>query len=393
MSNLQEILILTPVFHPEIGGIETHLMDLCKVLSRFGDTHAVVATFQPIFTLKNSSAPSHERIGCFDVIRFKWIMPGLFDRICKHSMLLAELYLMPYYFLRSLGVMLRYRRQIQIIHAQGLMAAFCGRIFAAIFHKRLIISTHSFYKLAVPNLTNRIIRFVLKGAFRVLSLSNQSLSEVIALGIPPERVEVYRYWIDAERFQPAPRDESRRLLNLKEQFTILFAGRFLEVKGVLTILDILDRLPPDATLVFVGGGPLDAEIRRRIAGHPNAILMPLIANEGITRFYSAADVLIVPSIWQEGLGRVILEAMTCGVPVIGSNRGGIPEVVNPATGILINPNADELLAAIVALKDDPQRRLALGAASRTYALEHFSDRNAEVIRRAYRDALITRLRV
>ena len=283
--------------------------------------------------------------------------------------------------------MLRHRRQVRIIHAQGMMAAICGRVFAALFRKRLIVSTHSFYHLAAPTLTNRILRFVLKGAFRVLALSEQSRAEVVALGIPPERAEVYRYWIDAERFQPAPREESRRLLNLKEQFTILFAGRFLEVKGVLTILDILDRLPADATLVFVGGGPLEGEIKRRLAGHPNAILMPPMANDRITRLYSAADVLIVPSIWQEGLGRVILEAMTCGVPVIGSNRGGIPEVVNQSTGILIDPTADELLAAIMALKADPQRRLALGTASRAYALEHFTDRNAEVIRRAYHDAL------
>lgn len=387
MQNQQEILILTPVFQPEIGGIETHLTDLCKVLSRAGDTHAIVATFQPIFTVKRNDAPPRERIGCFDVIRFKWVLPGVFDRICKRSSLLAEIYLMPYYFLRSLGVMLRYRRRIQVIHAQGLMAAFCGRIFSILFKKPLIVSTHSFYNLTAPTLTIRIIRRILRGAFRILSLSEQSRAEVLAIGVPPEKAEVYRYWIDEERFQPAPRTEARRAMNLKDQFTILFSGRFLEVKGVPIILDILERLPPDATLVFVGGGPLESEIRRRIAGNPNAILMPIIPNDRITQLYSASDVLIVPSTWQEGLGRVILEAMTCGLPVIGSNRGGIPEVINSTTGILIEPNPEELLAAIIALKGDEARRRNLGTAARAYSLEHFSSRNAEVIRRAYRDAL------
>lgn len=385
--NRMGVFIITPVFHPEIGGIESHLLDLCKVLSRRDDVQCVVATCQPIFTLKRNDLPVREQMGCFDVHRFKWIFTGLFDRLARRSPLMAELYLAPYFALRTLFLFIRHRRDIQIIHSQGLMAAGIGRMLAFLFGKKMIVSTHSFYGLVHGAITQRTTRAFLRSAFRVLCLSDQSLEEVRAIGVKPGRSQVYRYWIDEERFHPAPRAECRTTLGWPDKFTILFSGRFLEVKGIPILLNILPRLGPDVHVVLVGGGPMEAEIRARLAPFPNATLMPPKSNDEIYRIYSAADVLVVPSTWQEGLGRVILEAMTCGVPVIGSNRGGIPEVVNEATGILIEPVETELLQAIQSLQNDPQRCRRLGAAARQYALERFSSRNAAVIIKAYQDAV------
>jgi glycosyltransferase involved in cell wall biosynthesis len=88
----------------------------------------------------------------------------------------------------------------------------------------------------------------------------------------------------------------------------------------------------------------------------------------------AADCLVCPSLWAEAAGLVILEAMACGLPVVASRIGGIPEfVIDGVTGYLIPPGDHNLLAIrIRALLDDPLSRRMMGLSARTLGTEQYS---------------------
>ncbi|NQS88963.1 glycosyltransferase family 4 protein, partial [Patescibacteria group bacterium] len=97
--------------------------------------------------------------------------------------------------------------------------------------------------------------------------------------------------------------------------------------------------------------------------------------------YNAADAVIMPSQYEEGYGRVILESLSCGTPVIASNRGGIKEVLTDSVGMLIEPTEEEITKA---LKEINLKELSKNC--RPYAEEMFSSHNALVIEKAYKEA-------
>jgi glycosyltransferase involved in cell wall biosynthesis len=143
----------------------------------------------------------------------------------------------------------------------------------------------------------------------------------------------------------------RRMWGLTlDQQVILFVGSLSEHKGVaflITALDQVVRAHPDAALVIAGSGPLETDLRRhttemrldsrvRFAGR--------ISYREIPAYMAAADVLVHPSL-DEGLPRVVLEAMAMKLPVVASRVGGIPEVViDGRTGLLVPAGDPDSLA-------------------------------------------------
>lgn len=384
----RHIFMLSPVFAPEVGGIETHLMDFCKYLSARGGIRVTVGTYQPIFTLKRNDAPAREQIGCFDVHRYRWLRPGTFDKLYDRSPILAELYLAPYYFIRSVWLFIKHGRDADLIHSHGLMTSLTARVLSIVFRKPLVLSTHATYHLDKPSVTNRVMKWVFAGVNRVLVTSQHSREDVLYTGIAPDLIDLYRFWIDEALFHPEPKVEARQKLGWPERFTVLYAGRYLEVKGIKVILDTIPRLPSDVTLAFVGGGTLESEIRDVAAKHANVIVLPLQRNEDMRVVYSAADVVIAPSLWEEAFGRVLVEAMMCQTPVIVSRRGGMKELVTADMGLMLEPTEpDALLNAILELRADPIHCAALGVGARKRASEVFSIRNAETLVAAYERAI------
>ncbi len=83
--------------------------------------------------------------------------------------------------------------------------------------------------------------------------------------------------------------------------------------------------------------------------------MGKIANVDLPKYYNIADIFCIPSQYEEGYGRVVIEAVACGVPVIGSNKGGIPEALNETVSILVEPTKDNLKSAISGLYFDEHK--------------------------------------
>jgi len=152
--------------------------------------------------------------------------------------------------------------------------------------------------------------------------------------------------VDIETFHPEPSERHRT----RERFgwgandvVVGFVGRFIEEKGVDTLLEAFARAAGRWHLLFVGGGVLASRIGSVQQQHPARVrLVESPPHDEVPRYLRAMDVLCAPSRtsvrWKEQFGRMLIEAMACGVPVIASDSGEIPHVVQDAG--LVLPEGD-----------------------------------------------------
>ena len=179
--------------------------------------------------------------------------------------------------------------------------------------------------------------------------------------------------IDPESFRPAPSRDMRQSLGLTG-FVVGFIGRLVEEKGVRVLVESVRGLS-DTQLLIVGSGPLRQEIES--AARDGGIrLVDTVPHEQIASYLNALDALVLPSqttpTWKEQFGHVLIEAMACGVPVIGSSSGAIPEVVGEAGLIFPEGDVAALRAAIAGLRASPDRRFELARAGRERVLAYYT---------------------
>lgn len=176
-----------------------------------------------------------------------------------------------------------------------------------------------------------------------------------------------------DSFAPAPTNRPARAV------TIGYAGRLVREKGVQVLLRALAQVSGDWQLKILGSGPLFRPLERQVADlklSARVQFAPWVASDQMPTFFNSLDLLVVPSLtqanWQEQFGRVIMEAMACGVPVIGSDSGEIPNVLGDAGIIVPEGDPSALARAIDDLIRDSARRRALGALGRARVLALYS---------------------
>ncbi len=139
--------------------------------------------------------------------------------------------------------------------------------------------------------------------------------------------------------------------SLTGRFTVGFVGRLVKEKGIRVLNEAARGL--DVRLLAVGVGP--EQVNGEVVGG--------VRPEQVKSYLRQMDVLVLPSLtapkWKEQFGRVLIEAMTCGVPVVGSDSGAIPETIGDAGLIVPEGDVAALRAAIVRLKDDAELRAEL----------------------------------
>jgi len=201
------------------------------------------------------------------------------------------------------------------------------------------------------------------------------------------RLEQLSPGVDVERFTPGADGAAvRERYGLGDAPVIACVSRLVARKGQDVLVagwrHVLDR-HPTARLLLVGGGPLEASLRRSAARHglgDSVVLTGPVAGEHLPAYYAAGDVFAMPcrtrraGLDVEGLGMVFLEAAACGRPVVAGTSGGAPEAVREGvTGHVVDPRSPAAVAATIAdLLDDPDRARAMGAAGRAWVEERWS---------------------
>jgi len=187
--------------------------------------------------------------------------------------------------------------------------------------------------------------------------------------------------VDPQFFRKREVSDIRSALGLRGRFAIGYAGRILEAKGIADLIKALVLLPTDCVLVLVGSGEFEVEARRlaeELGVTSRLHWVPFISSLEMPDYMNAFDVLVLPSrttrTWKEQFGRVLIEAMACEVPVIGSDSGEIPNVIGEAGLVFPEGDAPALAKCLRALSEDRALLGRLAAAGRVRVLERFTNR-------------------
>ena len=224
--------------------------------------------------------------------------------------------------------------------------------------------------LKIPNrFVERRTRTALREAHFLLTVSDDLRNKAVALGARPERIRTVQNGVDHEIFNPTDRNASRRVLGVPlDARLVLFVGWLSRMKGAPDLIAAARTLllrHPKLEFCLIGTGDLERELRCQIkqAGIENRIRMPgRKTSQEIATWIAACDVFALPS-YSEGCPNVVLEALACGRPVVAYSAGGIPELVNRETGIIVPVgDCDALAAALSAAlaKEWPPAFIASG---------------------------------
>ena len=213
-------------------------------------------------------------------------------------------------------------------------------------------------------------RALARRAQRVIAIS-ESLRRfcVRGVGLPPEKVEVVHYGLDA---LPEPWGDDGKVPVPADALVLLCVARLAEQKGVdvaVRALPAIRAREPRAVLVVLGEGPERARLEA-LAGE--GVYLPGRVGD-VAAWYRRAQVLVHPARW-EGFGLALLEAMLAGKPVVATRVSAAPEIVaDGESGLLVRPDdSAELAQAVAGLLADPARATAMGLAGVARAESMFS---------------------
>ena len=224
----------------------------------------------------------------------------------------------------------------------------------------------------------------------IIALTEGMAEEIAAVGFERDRIEIIPNGVDPVRFfvpDEARRRSVRRARGVPEDARVVaFLGRLAPEKGVDVLLDAWPAVAARisrAVLVVAGSmepghdgdgypwGKAGPPIGLGGADATGSTVQWWRDPEDSRELYHAADVVVLPS-RTEAFGLVAVEAMACGVPVVASRVGGLPEVVGEAATLVPPGDSEALARGIVDILEDHPRRLDLAAAGRCRVLEHFS---------------------
>jgi glycosyltransferase involved in cell wall biosynthesis len=274
------------------------------------------------------------------------------------------------------------RNRIQIMHSHLPLSNIIGRSIAWLAGVPIIISTEqsTYYEKSLPfviadcllaRITTQIT--AISQAVRFFA-SNQAHLAPEKFLVIPNCISLHLLHISST----SERQENKRELGIsKNQPVIITIGRLSPEKGQSVLLDaariILDE-KPNAVFLIVGDGPCEQSLKRQaqrngLEGH----VVFLGFRQDIFSLLQISTVMVLPSL-REGLSVALMEASACSVPIVASNVGGIPEVVeNGVSGFLVPPGDDTAFAnSILQLLDSPDLRDSMGLAGRKIITDRYS---------------------
>lgn len=156
-----------------------------------------------------------------------------------------------------------------------------------------------------------------------------------------------------------------------------YLGRFVPEKGLTTLMRALESVRQPWRALFVGGGPMQGDLAAFAAAHAGRVHVATgVAHDGAPAHLSAMDVLCAPSETtarsREQFGRMLIEAMACGVPIAASRSGEIPHVIGDAGALLPEREPAAWTRALDDLLGSPERRRELSARGLTRVHEQFA---------------------
>jgi glycosyltransferase involved in cell wall biosynthesis len=250
-------------------------------------------------------------------------------------------------------------------HGRVCEACLGGRYHNAVLRRCKNGSLSYSLLLAVESTVHRLI-----GAYdpvRTFVCPSEFLAgKMRAAGVKPEKLRVLNHFVDLSAVEPKQRPGG----------PVVYAGRLAPEKGVDVLVEAVGRLGGAARLEVAGDGPERQRLEALAAARaPRRVrFWGRLSKERLLELLSDATVCVIPSRWYENQPMAVLEAFACGVPVIASGLGGLPELIEPGTdGEIIPPDDPAALAAALdGLLRDPERAFQMGRAGLAKVRERFT---------------------
>jgi glycosyltransferase involved in cell wall biosynthesis len=262
----------------------------------------------------------------------------------------------------------------------GALAAFVGRVLG--IPSVTYVQGLDLYESS-PWARRTYIRWALRYSGAVAAVTEDLAAR--ARSLVPRPVSVIPHGLRLRPTHGLSQEAARRSLDLlPDEPVVLYVGRLLRIKGVHHLLGAFPRVLarfPLVRLLIVGDGEEGQDLQtsaRRLGLGPRVAFLGSLPHEDVIRCMRAADVFVLPSL-VESFGIVLLEAMSCGLPVVASRVMGIPYLVEDGlNGFLVPPTDEEVLAdRITALLSDPDLRARMGEQNRSKAAAYLMPRIAD----------------
>jgi glycosyltransferase involved in cell wall biosynthesis len=308
------------------------------------------------------------------------------DRSLRRSSVLLAPFML---FSGALATMFTAMRQHpDVIHAHWVLPnGFLGALTARLLRIPLVVSLpgSDVFVSGMNPLFLRMARFAFSQAAAITTNSTDLLEAATALGADPGRIRLIIYGVDPAVI--APDASGRAVLRAKLGIdpaapVILAVGRLVAKKGFDVLVKALPSIQLPAVVVIVGDGPERATLEglaERGGVRERICFAGSVPRNELTGYYNMADIFAMPSVRLpvDGLNVAVVEAMACALPIVASDVGGNPLVVNDGgNGLLVEEgDAPALAAAINRLLADPSLRAEMGLRSRERVLAEFSWQN------------------
>jgi len=251
-----------------------------------------------------------------------------------------------------------------IIHAEeepdslaALQIAMARRLFAP--QAKLILHTWQNVNRPKRWYVRLVTRIALREADAILCANSEGVQVLREMGYSGPTAVIPPIGVDTRIFRPLERRPS-------QAFVVAYAGRFVPEKGLDTLMEAVARLGPGVELWLIGNGPYRPaleELSRKLRIEERVRWLEPVSPERMPELLAQVDVVVLPSrttrVWKEQFGRILVEAMACKVPVVGSDSGAIPEVVGDAGLIFPEGDAAALAECLRQLKESPELRQEL----------------------------------
>ena len=360
------VVVLENTLSSELGGQELSLFDVCEGLSKKG--HQIVLLY-----VKDGDLLDRYKSFCVEVIRVGGYCFSKSHPILSFFQLLRDIFSIK-------------TTSDTIIYANQYLDSF----FAALFSKLKNCPFVCHLRLPPPDVFSRQYAFGLSKANTLIAVSRKTRKDYVERGFKERSIQVIYNGIEVSRF-PASENwrESRRGFGLPEKaFVVAYAGRLHPVKGVETLLNAFSKasIGSESRLIISGRAAVlvesDGKNRNYLAELKNYAKSLFIEDRVIWMDYcrnipellGMSDVVVLPSLWSEPFGRIVIEALSCGVPVLASHVGGIPEILNGEFASFLFPpgNVEKLTELLNGMKDWRHRDPALGARCREHVSSNFT---------------------
>lgn len=306
-----KILRVAPDIYPyTVGGFGIHIHEMSKEQVRLG--HDVT-----VYTASENVKFAYQADAGYFVRNFKPLVKILGNSITPPMLL----------------DLIREQSNYDIVHAHShlFFSTNLSAVARQLGSTPLVITNHGLNSQTAPEWFQKLYtsigaRLTLAAADKILCYTETEKQELIDLGVKPEKIEVIHNGIDTDLFVPAkePCFDKKKLL---------WVGRYAKGKGLEYLIDafsILKNRHPDVTLTLIGNGPEKDHIIQRIndLNLQNSITMKdFVPNSEIVNMYQNSSVFVLPSL-EEGVPRTILEAMSCGIPVVCSQLPQLIDIVD-----------------------------------------------------------------